>query len=91
MLQELYQSAQHISEKRKGSGAEAGSGRLTNGSGSGRPKNADPADSDPVPDFQHRYTGTVLTLSSRLNSGLLGRLCSLLALCPAARRALFAA
>ena len=39
----LYQSAQHIYEKREGSGAgcgsEAGSVPLTNGSGSGRHKN----------------------------------------------------
>ncbi len=35
ILQALFQSAQHIYEKREGSG----SGPLTNGSGSGRPKN----------------------------------------------------
>jgi hypothetical protein len=36
-LQALFQSAQHIYEKRAGSGS--GSIHLTNGSGSGRPKN----------------------------------------------------
>jgi hypothetical protein len=37
ILQALFQSAQHIYEKREGSGAR--SAPLTNGSGSGRPKN----------------------------------------------------
>jgi hypothetical protein len=37
-LQALFQSAQHIYEKREGSGAGSGSAPLTNGSGSGRPK-----------------------------------------------------
>jgi hypothetical protein len=37
ILQSLFQFAQHIYEKREGSGA--GSATLTNGSGSGRPKN----------------------------------------------------
>jgi hypothetical protein len=45
ILQALFQSAQHIYEKREGSGAGSGSGAssgsvpLTNGSGSGKPKN----------------------------------------------------
>jgi hypothetical protein len=39
ILQALFQSAQHIYEKRKGSGAGSGSAPLTNGSGSGRPRN----------------------------------------------------
>jgi hypothetical protein len=40
-LQALFQFAQHINEKREGSRFGAGSGSipLTNGSGSGRPKN----------------------------------------------------
>ncbi len=43
ILQELFQSSQHIYEKREGSGARSGSGSravpLNTGSGSGRPKN----------------------------------------------------
>jgi hypothetical protein len=41
ILQALFQSAQHIYEKREGSGAGSGSVRLSNGSVSGsiRPKN----------------------------------------------------
>jgi hypothetical protein len=38
-LQALCQSAQHLYEKREGSGARSGFIPLTNGSGSGRPKN----------------------------------------------------
>ncbi len=42
-LHALFQSAQHLYEKRDGSGSRAGSGAgsvlLTNGYGSGRPKN----------------------------------------------------
>ncbi len=47
-MQALFQSAQHIYEKREGSGVGSGSATLTNGSGSGRPKT-------PVPDPQHWY------------------------------------
>ncbi len=39
ILQASFQSAQHIYEKREGFGAGSGSVPLTNGSGSGRPKN----------------------------------------------------
>jgi hypothetical protein len=47
-LQALFQSAQHLHEKREGSGP------LTDGSGYGRPKkHADPADPDSDP--QHCY------------------------------------
>jgi hypothetical protein len=39
ILQALFQSTQHLYEKREASGAGYGSVPLTNGSGSGRPKN----------------------------------------------------
>jgi hypothetical protein len=39
ILQALFQSAQHLYEKREGSRSGAGSVPLANGSGSGRPKN----------------------------------------------------
>jgi hypothetical protein len=39
ILKASYQSAQHLYGKREGSGAGSGSIPLTNGSGSGRPKN----------------------------------------------------
>jgi hypothetical protein len=38
-LKALFQSAQHLNEKREGSRSGTGSKPLTNGSGSGRPKN----------------------------------------------------
>jgi hypothetical protein len=39
ILHGLFQSAQHLYEKREGSGAGSGSIPLTNGFGSGRPEN----------------------------------------------------
>jgi hypothetical protein len=39
ILHGLFQSAQHLYEKREGSGARSGSIPLTNGFGSGRPEN----------------------------------------------------
>ena len=49
-MQALFQSAQHIYEKREGSGAGSGSVPLTNGSESGSRRPKKHADPDPVPD-----------------------------------------
>ena len=65
ILQALFQSAQHLNEKREGSGSGAGSIPLTNESGSGRLKKyEDPMDPDLAPDSFHciidRSDGAVL-------------------------------